>query len=89
MGFGQRPVEDIGGVRVRKTFALRAGVPGLRFFSPRLSATWAALCNDLCARVAGLFPERPLFLGRQPGRGVGLRSPCRRSGHGVTSRVPG
>ena len=41
--FGQRAVEDIDGVTVRKTFALRAGVPGLRFFTPRMSLTWAAL----------------------------------------------
>jgi glycosyltransferase involved in cell wall biosynthesis len=41
--FGQRPVEHIGGVEVRKTFPLRAGVPGLRFLTPRLTRTWAAL----------------------------------------------
>lgn len=41
--FGQRAVEHIDDVTVRKTFALRAGLPGLRFFSPRLSRTWAAL----------------------------------------------
>ena len=41
--FGQQPVEQIGGVHVRKTFPLRAGMPGLRFFTPRLSRTWAAM----------------------------------------------
>lgn len=41
--FGQRALEEIEGVQVRKTFALDAGVPGLRFFAPRLSSTWAAL----------------------------------------------
>jgi len=41
--FGQRPLEQVAGVQVRKTFALRAGVPGLRFFAPRVSSTWAAL----------------------------------------------
>jgi len=41
--FGQRALEHIDGVEVRKTFALGDGVPGLRFFSPRLPATWAAL----------------------------------------------
>lgn len=41
--FGQRAIEDIDGVTVRKTFALCAGVPGLRFFTPRMSLTWAAL----------------------------------------------
>src|SRR5579871_2846711 len=45
----------------------------LTVFSPRASfmahhvgtfetsAAWSAVCNDLCARVAGLFPER--FIG--------------------------
>lgn len=41
--FGQQPVEHVDGVQVRKTFALRDGVPGLRFFTPRVSSTWAAL----------------------------------------------
>jgi glycosyltransferase involved in cell wall biosynthesis len=41
--FGQRPVEHIDGVRVRKTFALHEGIPGLRFFTPRVSSTWKAL----------------------------------------------
>ncbi|MFP5390667.1 MAG: glycosyltransferase family 4 protein [Gammaproteobacteria bacterium] len=41
--FGQQPVETVAGVKVCKTFPLRAGIPGLRFFSPRLSRTWAAL----------------------------------------------
>ena len=41
--FGQQPLEQVGGVKVRKTFKLADGVPGLRFFTPRLSSTWAAL----------------------------------------------
>ncbi|MES2901044.1 MAG: glycosyltransferase family 4 protein [Pseudomonadota bacterium] len=41
--FGQRPVEDIQGVRVRKTFRLSDGVPGLRFLMPRVRSTWQAL----------------------------------------------
>jgi len=41
--FGQGPLEQVDGVQVRKTFKLAAGLPGLRFFTPRLSATWAAL----------------------------------------------
>ena len=41
--FGQRAVEHVDGVRVRKTFALGAGLPGLRFFTPRMSSTWRAL----------------------------------------------
>lgn len=41
--FGQGPLERVAGVEVRKTFPLRAGVPGLRFFTPRLSSTWAGL----------------------------------------------
>jgi glycosyltransferase involved in cell wall biosynthesis len=60
--FGQRAVESIDGVTVRKTFALRAGLPGLRFFTPRMSRTWAALraadadvCYASCAgAVAGI-----------------------------------
>ena len=41
--FGQQALEQVGGVKVRKTFRLGDGVPGLRFFTPRLSSTWAAL----------------------------------------------
>lgn len=41
--FGQRALEQVGGVEVRKTYALTAGWPGLRFFTPRLSSTWRAL----------------------------------------------
>ena len=61
--FGQRAVEDIEGVIVRKTFKLRAGLPGLRFFTPRLALTWAALkaadadvCYASCAgAMAGMI----------------------------------
>ena len=41
--FGQRALEHVDGVAVRKTFALRDGLPGLRFFAPRVSSTWKAL----------------------------------------------
>lgn len=41
--FGQADRQRIGGVEVRKTFPLSAGIPGLRFFYPRLTSTWAAL----------------------------------------------
>ena len=41
--FGQQALEQVDGVQVRKTFALHAGLPGLRFFTPRLTSTWAAL----------------------------------------------
>lgn len=41
--FGQRAVEQVDGVEVRKTFALADGIPGLRFLAPRLVSTWAAL----------------------------------------------
>jgi len=41
--FGQRPLEHIEGVGVRKTFSLAAGLPGLRFFTPRVTSTWKAL----------------------------------------------
>ena len=43
--FGQNALERVDGVDVRKTFALNAGVPGLRFFTPRLTATWRALAQ--------------------------------------------
>ncbi|WP_426208217.1 glycosyltransferase family 4 protein [Massilia sp. TWP1-3-3] len=41
--FGQNALVRIDGVDVRKTFALADGLPGLRFFSPRLASTWNAL----------------------------------------------
>ena len=41
--FGQAPLERIDGVQVRKTFRLDAGLPGMRFFVPRLTRTWAAM----------------------------------------------
>ena len=41
--FGQKALEEIDGVEVRKTFALANGLPGLRFFTPRLASTWAAM----------------------------------------------
>ncbi len=67
--FGQRPVEEHAGVRVRKTFRLGAGVPGLRFFCPRMSSTWRALkaadadvyyasCAGAMAAVVAAFCRR-------------------------------
>lgn len=41
--FGQRPLETIDGVHVRKTYRPGGGLPGLRFLVPRLTSTWAAL----------------------------------------------
>jgi glycosyltransferase involved in cell wall biosynthesis len=41
--FGQQQLEQVAGVEVRKTFAPHAGLAGLRFFTPRLSCTWAGL----------------------------------------------
>ncbi|CUI08226.1 glycosyltransferase family 4 protein [Massilia sp. P8910] len=41
--FGQQALEQVGGVKVRKTFKKTAGLPGLRFFAPRLTSTWAAM----------------------------------------------
>ena len=41
--FGQRALEQVDGVAVRKTYALSDGWPGWRFFMPRLTSTWAAL----------------------------------------------
>ncbi len=43
--FGQRPLEQVDGIAVHKTFSLRAGLPGLRFFSPRMTSTWCALAR--------------------------------------------
>ncbi len=61
--FGQRAIEEVDGVVVRKTFALDAGLPGLRFFTPRVTLTWAALraanadvCYASCAgAMAGVI----------------------------------
>jgi glycosyltransferase involved in cell wall biosynthesis len=41
--FGQQALEQVDGVAVRKTYAPGDGVPGLRFFAPRLPAVWRAL----------------------------------------------
>ncbi len=41
--FGQDDRQHICGVEVRKIFPLSAGIPGLRFFYPRLTSIWAAL----------------------------------------------
>lgn len=43
MDFGQGPEVEAQGVRVLRTHAPEAGLPGLRFVHPRLTATWAAL----------------------------------------------
>ncbi|MCL4717803.1 MAG: glycosyltransferase family 4 protein [Phycisphaerae bacterium] len=40
---GQADGEAIQGVRVFKAYARDAGLPGLRFFSPRLTGLWSAL----------------------------------------------
>jgi glycosyltransferase involved in cell wall biosynthesis len=67
--FGQRGVEHVDGVAVRKTYALNDGVPGLRFFTPRLARTWEALrkadadvyytsCAGPMAAVLALFCRR-------------------------------
>lgn len=41
--FGQAPRTTVDGVTVERAYAPFAGVPGLRFFHPRLSGVWAAL----------------------------------------------
>lgn len=40
---GQADGETVHGVRVFKAYARDAGLPGLRFFSPRLTGIWSAL----------------------------------------------
>jgi len=40
---GQRDGETVEGIRLYKTYRPDAGLPGMRFFHPRLSGLWAAL----------------------------------------------
>lgn len=41
--YGQPPFQMIGSIKVYRTYNEGAGLPILRFFHPRLTATWAAL----------------------------------------------
>ena len=43
LDFGQPARAEVDGVSVHRSFRLDAGVPGLRFFHPRLSAMWRAM----------------------------------------------
>jgi glycosyltransferase involved in cell wall biosynthesis len=43
LDFGQPPVAQVDGVTVLRSYAMRAGLPGVRFFHPRLSAMWRAM----------------------------------------------
>src|SRR5262245_4889309 len=43
LDYGQAERSLVGGVTVLKSFRAGAGVPGLRFIYPRLTATWRAL----------------------------------------------
>jgi glycosyltransferase involved in cell wall biosynthesis len=40
---GQEDAEDCGGIRAFKAFAPERGLPGIRFFHPRLTALWSAM----------------------------------------------
>lgn len=40
---GQPDAQNVGGIIVLKTFREDSGIPGIRFFYPRLSSLWAAL----------------------------------------------
>lgn len=74
--FGQPPRVTLGGVTVERAYAPFAGLPGLRFFHPRLSSLWAALSRvdagvvyqrtaggltGQCALWAGLHHRRFVF----------------------------
>jgi glycosyltransferase involved in cell wall biosynthesis len=43
LDFGQPPVAEVDGVTVLRSYAMQAGLPGVRFFHPRLSAMWRAM----------------------------------------------
>jgi glycosyltransferase involved in cell wall biosynthesis len=75
--YGQEEGEFVCGIRVRKTFSPEAGIPGLRFFHPRLTGIWRALdradadvyfqsCAGMLTGVAAAFCQwrRRTFLFR-------------------------
>ena len=69
MDFGQPQDALIDGIRVRKSHRPNAGLPGLRFLWPRLSAMWRAMravdadvyyqrCSDMLTAVVAEFCRR-------------------------------
>ena len=43
LDFGQPPRAEVDGVSVHRSFRMDSGLPGLRFFHPRLSSMWQAM----------------------------------------------
>ncbi|MGH7742853.1 MAG: glycosyltransferase family 4 protein, partial [Candidatus Eiseniibacteriota bacterium] len=76
--FGQPAEMRVGGMRVLKTFVREQGLPGLRFFHPRLTRTMAALhradAEVYYAKGWGLAPGLAYDAARS--RGAGFISHC-------------
>ena len=70
--FGPPPVEDIDGIRVIKAFKERHGIPGLRFFYPRLVKLWQAMlaadADVYYTRTASFLPGVVRLFARHHGK---------------------
>lgn len=70
--FGQGPRVEIDGVTVERAYAPFAGIPGLRFFHPRLSGVWSALGridpDVVYQRTAGALTGQCALWARGQGR---------------------
>ena len=70
--FGQPARTTVGGVHVERAFAPFGGLPGLRFFHPRLSGLWAALgrvdADVVYQRAAGALTGLCALWAHQHGR---------------------
>ena len=70
--FGQPARTTVGGVQVERAYAPFAGLPGLRFFHPRLSGLWSALhrvdADIVYQRTAGALTGLCALWARRHGR---------------------
>jgi len=70
--FGQPPRVTVDGVTVERAYAPFAGIPGLRFFHPRLSGLWSALGrvdpDVVYQRAAGALTGQCALWARAHGR---------------------